>query len=469
MTTVTAAALAGAGLTLPLTAFVPARARPWLQIGVGAAFYALLAGPAALGTMAAVAVAIHALAPGVVRGSAVSRRLGLWVGILLALAPLVASRVDLRLGGWVSGVGVSFFAFQAIGYLIDLYQGGCRAPLGLRDLLFLFFFFPRVLQGPIERAASFAAQTPMLGTASYEQWRSGLVLIAWGALKKTVVADRIGLLVDQVYGHSSAYPPTVVWVAVVAFAIQIYADFSGYTDMARGAARVLGLTIAQNFDRPYMAVSIADFWRRWHISLSRWLLAYVFMPLQRTFGGRSAASYAAAIIVTFLVCGLWHGAGWTFVAWGLLNGVWLAVNRGTEAWRDRIAARAGIRADLRRAWRVGLTFIGVCAAWAVFRAESLSQAWRIWASFPEAVMGAPSGLPAAAGLAMSMYERSESLTLGLGLMAIAAVDIGRSYTGLAGAWAVRPTPLRWAIYYGIILGLIIGYTPVSRPFIYFAF
>ena len=315
----------------------------------------------------------------------------------------------------------------------------------------------------------FLSQLPGLGRASYEQWRLGLVLIAWGLLKKVVVADRLGKLVDRVFQSPSAFHPTVQWLAVVAFAFQIYADFSGYTDMARGAASICGLKLARNFDRPYMAESIADFWRRWHISLSQWLLAYLFMPLQRAFGGSSLASYAAAVIVTFAVCGAWHGVGWTFLLWGLLNGVALAGNRVSEAWRNRLAARVGIPPGLRKLWRMAITFVLVCGAWALFRADSVSQAVGIWAGLPTAVVEASGGLRLFASLVTDVYGRLDLVMLALGLGAVAMVDIGQSYTGLAGAWSLKSAPLRWAVYYLLILGCVIGYAPASRPFIYFRF
>jgi D-alanyl-lipoteichoic acid acyltransferase DltB (MBOAT superfamily) len=403
------------------------------------------------------------------RARAARRRYLLWAGVVISLAPLLATRTGPRPDAWISGVGVSFFAFQAIAYLVDVTQGSCRQPASLRELLFLLFFFPRVLQGPLERTAGFLSQVPALGRASYEQWRVGLVLIAWGLVKKTVVADRIGLLVDSVYGNSQAFPATVQWLAVVGFAFQIYADFSGYTDMARGAARICGLAIAQNFDRPYMSVSIADFWRRWHISLSQWLLAYLFMPFQRAFGGRSAASYAASVIGTFVICGAWHGAGWTFVLWGLLNGVWLALNRWTEPRRNHLASRLGVPADLRRIWRMGMTFLMVCAAWALFRAESVTQAVQIWGALPDAILGWRTGSKACLSLVTSLYGRFDLTMLVLGLGAVIAVDIGRGYTRIAGAWAIQSAPLRWAVYYLLIIGAVIGYTPASRPFIYFRF
>lgn len=221
-------------------------------------------------------------------------------------------------------VGISFYTFQALSYTLDVYRGELRARRNLLDVAVFISFFPHLVAGPIQRASYLLPQVESTRRFSFDQVRSGLVLICWGFFKKLVIADNVGVIANKVF---SVRDPSfwLLWSGVFAFAMQIYADFSAYTDIARGTSRWLGFELTQNFDHPYCARSPADFWRRWNISLSTWFRDYVYIPL----GGSRTGwwMWVRNVLATFLLSGLWHGANWNYLLWGLYHGVLLVVTR----------------------------------------------------------------------------------------------------------------------------------------------
>jgi D-alanyl-lipoteichoic acid acyltransferase DltB (MBOAT superfamily) len=263
-------------------------------------------------------------------------------------------------------VGVSFFTFQGISYLVDVHRGRCP-PAGLLDVTLLLSFFAHLVAGPIVRGADLIPQfqaTPRLDRAMASR---GLLLIVWGLFKKTVIASRLATgLVDPVFLDPAHHGRIDLAAATYGYAVQIYCDFSAYSDMAIGLAALLGYRFPRNFDQPYRAASLRDFWRRWHISLSSWLRDYLYIPLGGGRGGLLAA--CRNLMITMLLGGLWHGAAWTFVAWGALHGGALCVER---AWR---AARPSSWPAWPRALGVLVTFHLVCLGWILFRAESFEDA-----------------------------------------------------------------------------------------------
>jgi alginate O-acetyltransferase complex protein AlgI len=228
-------------------------------------------------------------------------------------------------------VGISFYTFQAMSYTIDVYRGELRARRSLLDVAVFISFFPHLVAGPIQRASYLLPQVEEARRFSIERAASGFYLMVWGFFKKLVIADNVGVIANKVFALSD---PSfeVLWAGVFAFAIQIYADFSAYTDIARGSSRWLGFELTQNFDHPYLARNPADFWRRWNISLSTWFRDYVYIPLGGSRGGRGM--WARNVMVTFLLSGLWHGASWNYVLWGLYHGVLLVLAR----LRDSVAS-----------------------------------------------------------------------------------------------------------------------------------
>ena len=256
-------------------------------------------------------------------------------------------------------VGISFYTFQSIGYVIDVYTKRTFARRSLIDTALFISFFPQLVAGPIERASSLLPQFERRRSFDSNRTARGISLIAWGLFKKLVIADNVGMIVDSIFSSAQPGAP-MLWVGVLAFGVQILADFSGYTDIARGSARLLGIELSLNFRHPWLAASPADFWRRWHITLSTWLRDYVYIPL----GGNRNGRYSLAInlIVTFVLGGLWHGAAWNFVLWGLLNAALILI------WR----AASHLRINLPTLPATLITFIVISASWLLFREGDFS-------------------------------------------------------------------------------------------------
>jgi alginate O-acetyltransferase complex protein AlgI len=280
-------------------------------------------------------------------------------------------------------IGISFFTFQAISYVVDVYRGDTRAA-SLGDVAILQAFFPHLVAGPIVRANELLPQLRMPRDPRTVLAGPGLFLVAGGLVKKTVVADELARrVVDPVFDDPTAHSGAEVLLAIYGFAAQIYCDFSGYTDMAIGLALLLGFVLPQNFNRPYLALSLQDFWRRWHMTLSRWLRDYLYIPL----GGNRHGERRTYrnLMLTMLLGGLWHGAAWTFVIWGGIHGAALSVER----WgREHLP---GFRLPRWLAWLV--TFNVVCLAWVFFRSPNLSTAFdmlgQIGASGPSPLVTLP--------------------------------------------------------------------------------
>jgi alginate O-acetyltransferase complex protein AlgI len=269
-------------------------------------------------------------------------------------------------------VGISFYTFQAMSYTIDVYKGELHARRNLLDLATFVSFFPHLVAGPIQRASFLLPQVETPRRFSVEKAASGFGLICWGFFKKLVIADNVGVIANKVFALGDPTFP-LLWSGVFAFAIQIYADFSAYTDIARGTSRWLGFELTENFDHPYLARTPADFWRRWNISLSSWFRDYVYIPL----GGSKAgeAKWARNVMVTFLLSGLWHGASWNYVLWGAYHGVLLVLTRAhrilkpaSPVGRGRTPVLAALVTIAQIAGMFALTLIG----WLLFRETELS-------------------------------------------------------------------------------------------------
>ena len=271
-------------------------------------------------------------------------------------------------------VGISFYTFQALGYIIDVYRGKIEAEVNpLRYALFVSFF-PQLVAGPIERSENLLKQVRNVDKMkiwNYENVTSGLTLMVWGLFVKMVIADRVAILVNTVFDGVYLYGSVALIAGAIGFALQIYCDFMGYSTIAVGAARVMGFTLMENFDTPYFATSVSEFWRRWHISLSTWFRDYVYIPL----GGNRCSRIRKYfnLMVTFGVSGLWHGANWTYVFWGVLHGMYQVVGDLTRPFRTKLFAKCQAKTEsfsFKLAQMAG-TFILVDIAWIFFRADSL--------------------------------------------------------------------------------------------------
>lgn len=377
--------------------------------------------------------------------------------------------------GWVGNVqtlciilpiGISFYTFQTMSYTIDVYRGRLPACTALVDYAAYVSFFPQLVAGPIERGARLLPQFQRDRVFSRSRAVDGCRQILWGLLKKIVVADSLALMVDPIYAQPDKWTGPQLLVATIAFSFQIYCDFSAYSDIAIGTARLLGFDLMRNFAFPYFSQNVAEFWHRWHISLSTWFRDYVYLPL----GGSKCARYLVVrnVLVTFVISGLWHGASWKFVLWGAIHGIGLIVHM---FWRNRPVLRAGDTPAGPGLWpgiqpllKIAATFCLVSTAWVFFRATTLTDATEILRRI-------------AGDLFRPEAYRFQGLEIGRQLRA--AVTIIPTLLILEWISRRHPHPLhlitgwprlcRWLLY-SLILWLIIYFTPEqSSEFIYFQF
>ncbi len=271
-------------------------------------------------------------------------------------------------------VGISFYTFQALSYTMDVYRGEINCEKNFLRYALFVSFFPQLVAGPIERSKNLLAQLKSPKPFDFEKARDGFLLMLWGYFLKLIVADRIAIFVDTVYGDYKTYGGWYVMVATVLFAIQIYCDFAGYSTIAMGAAEILGIKLMQNFDAPYLTTSVVGFWRRWHISLTSWFKDYLYIPL----GGDRRGPVRKQInkMIVFIVSGIWHGANLTFVIWGALNGLYQVIGDVLMPLRNRLADILHLNTDSygHKLLRCVATFAMVDFAWIFFRADGFSDA-----------------------------------------------------------------------------------------------
>jgi alginate O-acetyltransferase complex protein AlgI len=351
-------------------------------------------------------------------------------------------------------VGISFYTFEAINYTVDVYRRRVAAERNLIHFLVFILFFPHLVAGPIVRARDFLPQLRRPKRWDWLRLQFGVQLFLMGLFKKLAIADRMAQFADPVFAEPGTFGTGTLWIATVAYAIQIYGDFSGYTDMALGSAHMFGYKLAPNFRMPYLAANLSEFWRRWHISLSSWLRDYVFIPLGGSRG--SNLRTAANLMVTMTVGGLWHGASWTFVIWGAAHGAMLVVHREfrrlcqRHALCDRLLQTAPATAA-----RVALTFVAVSLAWVVFRAPTF-----------------PSALTMLRGLFAGQTGRGAPCPVqGFWLLvALVVLAHGTAQRGLSIRFLRRlPAPVLGCAY-ALVLTLALVLAPeATRPFVYFQF
>jgi alginate O-acetyltransferase complex protein AlgI len=359
----------------------------------------------------------------------------------------------------IAPLGISFFVFEFIHYLVDVRRGGPPVR-SLRDFALFCSFFPTQIAGPIKRYQQFVPQIERHPPLDAARAGGGLELLAIGLFKKVAVADNLAPLVAA--GFRKAAPGSVgpsagdAWLVVLAFAMQIYLDFSAYTDMARGSALLLGYDVPENFRRPYLSSSVAEFWRRWHISLSSWLRDYVYIPLG---GGRRARD--RNLLVTMILGGLWHGANWTFVLWGGLHGLVLVVSRHLEAWRPQARARGKLLG-----WAV--TMVVVCVGWVFFRATTFAHA--------VVMLGAMAGGRSGAAGSLLETERWFVMAVVAGTLAVELAVESREpirawvqQTSGGRALTAGLSVLRPALYVMLMVLTLIMKPSAAPPFIYFRF
>jgi D-alanyl-lipoteichoic acid acyltransferase DltB (MBOAT superfamily) len=380
------------GLAVVLFWLLPARFRRSFVLLASAAFYASW-GLVFVWLPLLVAGIVYVVGREIVRGTSRQRlwmRLGIagvlflliffkcrefFLGNLSALGVSLGTHLLLFPDSLAFPVGISFYTFEAIAYLIDLRQGRVKLP-GFGDLCLFFFFWPNILSGPMVRARELMPQLGFRKAFEPGFCFEGMDRLIWGLVQKNVIANVLGIWVDHGFAPTAVGVPSTLdgRFLAVGFGLQIYFDFAGYTNLAIGTARFLGVTLPENFRQPYHAATPPDFWARWHMTLSRWIRDYLFFPITAKWANTSLLLYAALIGAMTLV-GLWHGAGWGFILWGTLHGGYLVLYRLCESWRGATPAQSG-KTVMSMAWKV-FTLVAVTAAWVPFRATSFERAGAI--------------------------------------------------------------------------------------------
>ncbi|MDW7712004.1 MAG: MBOAT family O-acyltransferase [Deferrisomatales bacterium] len=387
-----------------------------------------------------------------------------WAGPLLGLEPAgLLPRI-----GVTAPAGYSFYAFAAASYLVDARAGRLPAERTWGHTALYVAYFPKIFAGPIERATTFLPQVWSGLRANPEMAVLGLQLIGWGLFKKVVIADNLAPVVDRSFTIAAYAPPMELLLSVYFFAFQIYCDFSGYTDIAVGVSLLFGIRLMENFRRPYLSVSTAEFWgSRWHISLGHWFRDYLFIPL----GGSKAGPMRRYlnIMAVFTVSGLWHaglgyGVGWTFLVWGALNGLYQWVGVGTApVWRGLGERMPRVRASTAlRVLRAVLTFHLIAIAWVFFRASSVGDALLV-------LKRIGTSLGQIAGL-VTRYPYSVDHYLAFGLIALLLViEVLDERRSIFQRLSAAPVALRWGVYYLVLFSLLILGRWQAKEFIYMQF
>jgi len=458
---------------------LPARLRNGWLLGCSWFFY-LCAGVRTFPFLVITAVAIYLMALALERRPSkalLGSSLALFIGVLFLFKYLDwgASLLQRALAGlgldWAPAIpklllpaGISFYFFTAMGYLIDVYRGKLPAERSFVRCALLLSFFPCLLSGPIGRGEGILPQFKTEHSFQYMDGRVGAIRFLWGAFKKLVLADRLALVVETVFATPEKFGSLQLLLAACAFSIQIYCDFSAYSDMAIGSAKVMGFSVAENFRTPYFSRSIAEFWRRWHISLSSWFRDYLYIPL----GGsrRGEGRKWVNVLIVFTVSGLWHGAAASFLVWGLLNGLYQVVGGLTQRPRSMLRSilpwkdGEGLMAVWQMAWVFGLSTL----AWIFFKAGSVSGALNILGNLFKPVLWDVGGLAA-----MGLTGR-EALLVGASVVLLTAVDASSQRSDPALRVAQGPRWVRWLVTLGLLLASVVfgsygaGFDPGS--FIY---
>lgn len=347
-------------------------------------------------------------------------------------------------------VGISFYTFQSLSYTIDVYKRRMEPTRDLLSFAAFISFFPQLVAGPIERAYHLLPQFSVLHAFNRQQATRGMRLMLWGLFKKIVIADTLAAYVDQIFANHHVLPGSTLALGAVYFAVQIYCDFSGYSDIAIGTARLFGFSLMSNFSYPYFSTSVADFWRKWHISLTSWFRDYVYIPL-----GGSRGTLARTVfntLVVFTLSGLWHGANWTFIAWGFLNGLFIIPSVIRRRLGDQGDERSGSRLSFLQ---MAFTFALITLTWIFFRSQHLAQAFdylRIICSRSLFSYPVQHGMAMAMPLIVILFAIEWLLSHGVRIARPQAV----------------PAVMRWSVYLMMIMACL-AFFKQNQAFIYFQF
>jgi alginate O-acetyltransferase complex protein AlgI len=366
-------------------------------------------------------------------------------------------------------IGLSFHTFQSLSYVIEVYRGNYKAEHNFGIYALYVMFFPQLVAGPIERPENLIHQFYERHTYDDQRVMNGLKLMAWGFFKKVVIADKLAMVVNQVYHDPTQYTGVPLIAGALFFGVQVYCDFSGYSDIAIGAAQVMGFRLRDNFNRPFHSTSMAEFWRRWHMSLMSWFRDYVYIPL----GGNRVGKWRwyFNILFTFTLSGLWHGAGWGYVLWGTLNGIYLIFSDWTKHLRKRWVEMVGLGRfpTFHKGLQIAFMFLLFCFTLIIFRTRSLQHAFYMITHLG-AGLGSSQEIKTSFktlyDLAMDRYQLIFAL-IPIGLMEL--VEGMEPQKNMRQMLSKRPILFRWAMYYLIILFLIFLGEYNDQAFIYFQF
>ena len=376
-----------------------------------------------------------------------------FVESFVALFP--ALNTDRLLLNIILPVGISFYTFQALSYSIDIYRRKLEPTHDIIAFFAYVSFFPQLVAGPIERATNLLPQFTKTREFDYATAVDGCRQMLWGFFKKMVIADRCGVFVDNIWGNYATQNGSTLLLAAICFTLQIYGDFSGYSDIAIGTAKLFGIRLKRNFNVPYFSRDIAEFWRRWHISLTTWFRDYLYIPL-----GGSRVSKTKIIrntFIIFLVSGFWHGANWTFIAWGAYHALLFLplILLGKNRRYTNIVAEGRLFPSLHEFFQMLITFLLAVIGWIIFRAENMHQAIDYFNHlFSTSIFSVPTAIP--------------GLTLIFALVMLVVEWINRTQEHGLVLDSVKPCWLRWMIYY-VLTFVILLYSFESETFIYFQF
>jgi alginate O-acetyltransferase complex protein AlgI len=367
-------------------------------------------------------------------------------------------------------VGISFYTFQTISYTIDVYRGKLKATRSLVDYLVYVSFFPQLVAGPIERGAHLLPQFLKPRVFDPSLAADGMRQILWGCVQKMVIADNLGSrIVNPVYADLAASSGPLVMIATICFAFQIYCDFAAYSNIAIGASKLLGFDLMKNFAYPYFSQSVDEFWRRWHISLSTWFRDYLYIPL----GGSRCSStrYCVNVLITFGVSGLWHGASWTFVIWGLLNGLGVLPGilggKVDAAKTDARATPGGDRLvpSFAVTGRMLKTFAFICLTWVFFRANTIGEAFNGLVAIPMDLFS----IDAWRDVKVLLFQDDGITIVAMMLAFVSAEWVSRRFDHPLQSLILRPMIIRWAVYLILVILAMLFFPMQPSEFIYFQF
>jgi D-alanyl-lipoteichoic acid acyltransferase DltB (MBOAT superfamily) len=395
-----------------------------------------------------------------------------YFGMLDSTAASLLSSIGINYSGtgWniLLPIGISFYTFQTIGYTIDVYRGTVKAERHFGYFALYVSFFPQLVAGPIERAKNLLPQLKKKFSFDYAQSVEGMTLICWGFFKKTIVADRLAIGIDSVFANPSEFAPIHLFLSSLLFLYQLYFDFSSYTDIARGTAKILGIELMKNFNRPFASKTTSELWSRWHISLTSWFANYISVPLYKKFRGlNTTVAYALSAFITLSLCGLWHGAEWTFMLWGAYIACVMIFGNMTRPLRRKLKRKIGLSKlpRLNKIIEIASVMTIVAGGMVFFRAPDFASAMNYYSH-----MLSPSKVPVLTGLLERLQMNQVEAAIAIsGCILIEIVQyIGRN-GGFSEKIAAKKPMLRYAVYFALIMVILVLGKFTGSPYIYFQF